>query len=213
MSEPSTETAPQTERTVKQNPHSETLRAAFPGIDVTVINAVLVASSNNIEKAFDALLGMSDPDYRPEPLAHTVSPQPVLSDEQEQQIRMDELFARQLATQNRRVPRQRAPSTPPDEQERSFLDDDLPILKENIIQGFNETKVKVGSFINNLRAQYTQRVDGQVPPGNSRTGQQQPDSRSLTQYDHDALVRIYTINLTSFAKRCRASMMTLGNSS
>ena len=43
----------------KRQQAEETLKEAFPTIDGSVIKAVLVASSWNLERAFHALLGMS----------------------------------------------------------------------------------------------------------------------------------------------------------
>lgn len=65
--------------TTEQN--KVTLKEAFPNVDENVIEAVLIASSGNIEPAFNALLGinhnmnmkqanscvgMTDPTYKPE---------------------------------------------------------------------------------------------------------------------------------------------------
>lgn len=179
-----------------ENPNIAVLKAAFPDVDSAVISAVLIASSNNLEKAFDGLLGMSDPNFRPELSAPPVQPTQALSDEQERQILADEQFARQLAAQSTRRARARNGDSPApqeaQEPEHSFLDDDLPVLKENIIQGFNETKLKVGSFISNLRTQYNQRMDTQGSRDDTlRT--HQPDlyhqhPRSSTTYDRDARV-------------------------
>lgn len=196
MSEENRETGPGSDERVQikrkpDNSNLETLRTAFPTVDATVINAVLVASSNHMERAFDALLGMSDPDYMPEPTTRETSPEIDHSEEQKRQILADELFARQLANQSRRMPSQRAATSRSEEAEHSFIDDGLPILKENIIQGFNDTKVKVGSFISNLRAQYTQRVEGHNTADSPRNNfRQQQEPRTSTQYDHDALVCI-----------------------
>lgn len=41
-----------------QQEAENTLKEAFPGIDASVIKAVLVASGGNVEPAFHALLGM-----------------------------------------------------------------------------------------------------------------------------------------------------------
>ncbi|CCG84684.1 protein of unknown function [Taphrina deformans PYCC 5710] len=180
-----------------ENPNVATLKAAFPDVDPAVISAVLIASSNNLEKAFDGLLGMSDPDFKPETPVVSAPVEPTT--EEQRQILADEQFARQLAAQHssrrsgthdytsRYTDRERQA---PKEPEHSFMDDDLPVLKENLIQGFNETKLKVGSFISNLRQQYEKRMEN---PGTGYDGErtQQPDvyhqnPRSSTQYDRDA---------------------------
>ena len=49
-----------------------TLVEAFPTIDTAIIDAVLTASGGSLEPAFNALLGMSDPTFKPEFSAHPV---------------------------------------------------------------------------------------------------------------------------------------------
>ena len=49
-----------------------TLVEAFPTIDTAVIDAVLTASGGSLEPAFNALLGMSDPTFKPEFPSHAV---------------------------------------------------------------------------------------------------------------------------------------------
>lgn len=188
----------QTPKFKSSNPKVADLATAFPAIDENVISAVLTASSGNMEKAFDALLGMSDPDFKPDSSLATPT-ENSQDDHQTQQIRADELFARQLASQSSRqrtTSRSRQPDRPPRssqdidaENGRSFLDDDLPIIKENIIQGFNETKTKVNSFIANLRTQYTQRNESvNQNRSNSATptrGHSTDQTRSSLQYEAD----------------------------
>lgn len=78
-----------------------TLREAFPSIDPSVIKAVLAASGGSVEPAFNALLGMSDPDSQREPEPPAKPPRP--SQQQGHtstklsQMEADELYARQLA--------------------------------------------------------------------------------------------------------------------
>ncbi|KAG7134495.1 CUE domain-containing protein 5 like [Verticillium longisporum] len=53
------------------------LKEAFPGIDATVIRAVLTASRGQIDPAFNALLEMTDPDAaQREPSEEAPPPQP-----------------------------------------------------------------------------------------------------------------------------------------
>lgn len=177
-----------------ENPNVAILRSAFPEIDISIIRAVLIASSNNVEKAFDGLLGMSDPTFKPDLPAQT--PTHTLSDEQQIQILADEEFARQVALQGSRRSRQQntgqhatqqEPSSP--ETTRNFIDDDLPVLKENIIQGFNETKSKVNSFLSSIRSQYAQKIESQASTGERGSqGLYHQNPRSSTQYDRDAHV-------------------------
>lgn len=173
---------------IGENTNSATLKAAFPAVDSAIIKAVLIASSNNLEKAFDGLLGMSDPEYQPDVLSPGISSHDSLA-EHLQQIQADEIFARQLAAQNQPNIRRQTTSHQSVVEEHSFLDD-FPILKDNkdsILQGINDTKMKMetkmGSLVNSLKAQYNQRIEGQ------NRQPQAPAIRAMeTQYDHDARV-------------------------
>ncbi len=80
-----------------RNPHLSRLQEAFPDIQENVISAVLIASGNKLEPAFDALLGMGDPDFRPELPSRPRLPVYEL-DNQKSQIDADEQLARQLAS-------------------------------------------------------------------------------------------------------------------
>lgn len=95
-----------------QSQKENTLKEAFPSIDVKVIRAVLTASGGNVEPAFNALLGifsmlshvrnpvsdpilaMSDPDFKPEEAPPARPPRPT---QQQRQLEADEHYARQLA--------------------------------------------------------------------------------------------------------------------
>jgi len=78
-----------------------TLREAFPSIDISVIKAVLTASGGSVEPAFNALLGMSDPDSQREPEPPAKPPRPTQqqppTSTKLSQLEADELYARQLA--------------------------------------------------------------------------------------------------------------------
>jgi hypothetical protein len=149
-----------------------TLIEAFPSIDVKVVKAVLVASGGKVEPAFNALLGMSDPDFRAEDVP---PPQPPRKTRREpvSQLEADEAYARQLAEEyddagqrtrvsyNQREPGRRGPNQQrfdydSQDRERSFLDDDLPEIGRNIQQGFMDTQKKVNNWITNLK----KRLDG-----------------------------------------------------
>jgi hypothetical protein len=93
-----------------------TLREAFPTIDASVIKAVLTASRGDVEPAFNALLGMSDPDAQqrePEPLPPAKPPRPTQQQAPSRnmsQMEADEMYARQLAEEYESgIPRQQQP--------------------------------------------------------------------------------------------------------
>ncbi|KXT03907.1 hypothetical protein AC578_9305 [Pseudocercospora eumusae] len=151
-----------------------TLIEAFPTIDTKVVKAVLHASGGKVEPAFNALLGMSDPDFKPE--EHTPAPaqppRPALRNPMSQ-VEADEMYARQLAEQynrggqrsqtryNQREPGTRRPNQQrfdgDDDRERSFFDDELPEIGRNIQQGFMETQKTVTNWINNFK----KKIDGE----------------------------------------------------
>ena len=163
-----------------QQQAENTLIEAFPSIDTKVVKAVLLASGGKVEPAFNALLGMSDPDFRPEEdAAPPPPPQPPRPTTRAPQTQMeaDEMYARQLAEQynsgtgapraqnryNQREPGRRGPNQQPrryeddeEEHERNFFDDDLPEIGKNIQQGFFDTQKKVNSWITNFK----KKIDG-----------------------------------------------------
>ncbi|KIW01391.1 uncharacterized protein PV09_07158 [Verruconis gallopava] len=146
-----------------------TLIEAFPSIDLKVIKAVLTASGGQVEPAFNALLGMSDPTFEPE----QPPPQPARPQRRQQpmsQLEADELYARQLAEQYDNAAGEYGPrgrGRPPPgarrqrpnelhENEYSFWDDDLPEIKKNLTKGFQETQKTVNKWI----SEFKRRLDG-----------------------------------------------------
>ncbi|OBT56147.1 hypothetical protein VE04_02928 [Pseudogymnoascus sp. 24MN13] len=170
-----------------QQQAENTLKEAFPGVEAAVIKAVLIASGGKIEPAFNALLGMTDPEAAAQAAAIAEQappqpPRPARAGPELTQLEADELYARQLAehfdsTQDRnrnrggpqRGPNQRSGSYH-EEDEYSFMDDDLPVIKENLRKGFIETQSKVNGWFTNLK----KRVDG-VDLGGSPEAQQRQE--------------------------------------
>ncbi|KAL8909746.1 MAG: hypothetical protein Q9207_000055 [Kuettlingeria erythrocarpa] len=160
-----------------------TLKEAFPSIDPSVVKAVLRASGGSVEPAFNALLEMSDPDAQkdepappPRPPRRPTAP----TSTGPSQLAADEQYARQLAEHYNGAAAYGAPrsgskgrhSQPmaglqkpgpkqneayDDDRERSFIDDDLPIIRDNIKKGFLETQSKVNSWVANLK----KKIDGE----------------------------------------------------
>lgn len=54
------------------DPRVSELRAMFPDLDVAILESVLEACDWDPAKAIDMLLGMSDPNYKPPPVASQV---------------------------------------------------------------------------------------------------------------------------------------------
>ena len=164
--------------------NQQMLQEAFPSIDLTVIKAVLRASGGRVEPAFNALLEMTDPDaVRNDDVPPPPPPRPVTeslgpTSTAPSQLEADEQYARQLAEHYENVgayeartssrgqgaPRGREPTGPkPDElyddREHSFLDDDLPVIKESLRKGFVETQTKVNTWFTNLKKKIDEQFD------------------------------------------------------
>ncbi|KIX94307.1 uncharacterized protein Z520_10017 [Fonsecaea multimorphosa CBS 102226] len=176
-----------------------TLKEAFPTIETSVIRAVLTASRGEIEPAFNALLGMTDPESQrePEPLPPAKPPRPARQQSPTpaklSQLEADELYARQLAQEynngagfDRQQPRRRdsggrfnenlpgsrvgrpgASPNPDDVPWRSFIDDDLPEIRDNIRKGFMETQKTVNSWI----SAFKKKIDGEEDDAEFTQGQ------------------------------------------
>ncbi|KAK4945174.1 ubiquitin-binding protein cue5 [Elasticomyces elasticus] len=201
-----------------------TLKEAFPTIDAAVVRAVLTASGGNVEPAFNALLGMSDPDSQREPEPPAKPPRPAAqtpTSTKTSQLEADELYARQLAEHysgggrqepQRRDPRQRfnedlpgsragqgrpgASPNPDDVPWRTFIDDDLPEIRDNIRKGFIETQSTVNKWISSFKKKLDGEDDGtftagqlpdeeQAPPLPVRRSADTRRSADMQRYDAD----------------------------
>ncbi|KAF5598441.1 CUE domain-containing protein [Fusarium pseudocircinatum] len=174
---PTNETAPpKPPRPVSEAQKNETiLKEAFPTVELSVIKAVLRASGGRVEPAFHALLEMTDPDAaQNEPAEEVPPPQPPRPQNRTQmsQLEADELYARQLAehydnvgayesrTANRGQRQgQRGQDEWGDDREHSFIDDDLPVIRENLRKGFFETQEKVNGWITNIKKKIEENFD------------------------------------------------------
>ncbi|KAI9785726.1 MAG: ubiquitin-binding protein cue5 [Geoglossum umbratile] len=186
-----------------------TLREAFPSIDAAVVKAVLMASGGRVEPAFNALLGMTDPDSQTEPAPPPKPPRPtrlpvdsgLATSTPRNQLEADEMYARQLAEHYhgpRQAIREREEPTLPrrktdtglkpnelyDDREHSFLDDDLPVIKENIRKGFLETQSKVNQWVTQLK----KKLDGE---DDEDAGVDRPSARPKQGYNPNPQERPY----------------------
>jgi len=150
----------------------------------------------------DAVIEPTPPAQPPRPSAPRAGSAPI------SQLEADEQYARQLAEHydggGSYAPRtsSRAQQQPggrkPNEQSEdnySFLDDDLPIIKENLRKGFLETQTKVNGWITTLKkkidgededeAQQHGSASGQYRPRRSNDGRQSGD---YNRYDADPQV-------------------------
>ena len=183
-----------------QQQAEHTLIEAFPSIDTKVVKAVLLASGGKVEPAFNALLGMSDPDFQPDEAAPPPQPPRPAQRQPMSQLEADELYARQLAEQynsqgprsqtqyNQREPGRRGPNRQGDDltydqmerehpgEERSFFDDDLPEIGRNIQQGFFETQKRVNSWITTFK----KKIDGEDEEDDELYSSSQSNTRQNT---------------------------------
>src|SRR4051812_29096689 len=114
---------------------------------------------------------MSDPSFKAEDVP---PPQPPRRTQAQSQLESDEQYARQLAEHYQSaegygaygsrprgdppIPRGRQDtSLKPNElydKEHSFFDDDLPVIKKQLEQGFKETQTKVNKWISDLKKKF-----------------------------------------------------------
>ncbi|TID27969.1 hypothetical protein E6O75_ATG00736 [Venturia nashicola] len=175
----------------------QTLQEAFPTMDSKVIKAVLLASGGQVEPAFNALLSMSDPDFQAEEAAPPQPPRPAQRQEHNQyrelsQLEKDELYARQLAEQyqsgpagfgsqergNPPLPKRRTDNglkaNEMYDKEHSFFDDDLPVIKQQLQKGFQDTQKTFNKWITEFKKKIDGDEDDEPPLAqSSRQGAQQ----------------------------------------
>lgn len=108
---------------------------------------------------------MTDPDAIKNEPEEVPPPQPPRPQGQAQmsQVEADELYARQLAehydnvgayearTSSRSRSAGQNQGLDGEDREHSFMDDDLPVIRENLRKGFFETQTKVNGWITGLR--------------------------------------------------------------
>ena len=137
---------------------------------------------------------MSDPDAVREPTPPLQPPRPQtqrVGSTPQSQLEADEQYARQLAehygggwsneprnTSRGGVPRDRQQTgiqpNAANEENRSFIDDDLPVIRENLRKGFVETQNRVNGWITNIK----KRIDGEDEEGPTPQGYNaQPNSQ------------------------------------
>jgi hypothetical protein len=148
------------------------LKEAFPTVEDKYITSHLIASSFNLEKAFNALLYLSDPDSvnLDELTADEPAPPSLPQRKELSQLEQDELLAKQLDEEyrnkaQRRVQRQqdarrrRVEGAPLDEDEdedvfTNFVEKDLPQIKEQFSKNIEETKNKFNTWVSGWKKQY-----------------------------------------------------------
>ncbi|KAG2199693.1 hypothetical protein INT47_012829 [Mucor saturninus] len=117
----------------------KTLKDAFPDLDLDVIETILDSQGGNLDSAFEILLGMSDPTYKPTPEeAEGLS-----------QLRQDEEYARRLAREGDA----HYPQNNQEPQQPLFnFQEELPIIKEKVIEAGTAAKNKIMNLYNQFMA-------------------------------------------------------------
>ncbi|KAG2235400.1 hypothetical protein INT48_005750, partial [Thamnidium elegans] len=135
----------------------KTLKDAFPDLDLEVIETILDSQAGNLDATFEVLLSMSDPSYKP-------TPQEV---EGLSQLRQDEEYARRLAREgDAHYPQNNAEPT----QSLFNLQEELPIIKEKVIEAGTAAKNKIMNFYNQLMAPPTEQPGSSSGALESRMG-------------------------------------------
>ena len=144
---------------------------------------------------------MSDPDAIREPTPPPQPPRPTnqrVGSTPQSQLEADEQYARQLAEhygggwesgartssregggqRERQYQPNRKPNDDPYDENHSFLDDDLPVIKENLRKGFLETQTTVNGWIKTLK----KKIDGEDEDDDEGTQQGYNSRQSNQQY-------------------------------
>jgi hypothetical protein len=232
----------------EQQKNEQTLKEAFPTVDAAVIKAVLSASRGQIEPAFHALLEMSDPDAVQHEQPPAQPPRPVAEPiagptaTPQSQMEADELYARQLAeqydnhgayearTSNRAPsgwsrPRQQTGLKPNElyDKDHSFVDDDLPVIRENLRKGFQETQATVNRWFSSVKKKFDETFEdkeegeGSEGPKPYQGRPTRDNTRRSNDYDrYDADPELLSddfagMKFNADGSKCRVYMLRLRN--
>ncbi|KTW26755.1 hypothetical protein T552_02758 [Pneumocystis carinii B80] len=139
----------------------DVLKEAFPDIDEKIFNAVLIASNYSIESSFNALLSISDSNYKPEEPIQAQIEEDVMSNIMKfHQIENDYKYAcylSQMGENSLNEERNRYISHYGNKKEYSF-NDELSNIYGNIKQGIGDAKTKVYSLFSKIK----KRIDNDI---------------------------------------------------
>lgn len=143
---------------------TKTLKEAFPNIEDKLITAVIIASQGNLDPAFNALLYISDPSFKPtievnaQPINEKSKPDSTLTD--------DELLARQLQKEfekedrkRRQKHQERQRRSNQQQQQRRYDDDDespdeFDQIKESFTQGIEEARSTLNGWVSGFSKKF-----------------------------------------------------------
>ncbi|KAG8902459.1 hypothetical protein FRB99_004459 [Tulasnella sp. 403] len=94
------------------DPKISALHGMFPDFDTMILQTVLEASDGDQDRAIDMLLGMSDPEYRPQPTAPQPQSQTQLDEELARRLYLEEQQAEQQYMSEHQYQQQQVPYQP-----------------------------------------------------------------------------------------------------
>lgn len=141
------------------------LKDAFPNIDDKYITAVLVASEGKLDPAFNALLYISDPTFKPDipvPSAPAPAPPPPvgLTDDEKLARKLQKEFEREDRRQRAaRDARRKGRPVPPRPQDSDESPDEFGQIKETFTQGFEEARSTLNGWVSGLTRKFQEPND------------------------------------------------------
>ncbi|KAK6198794.1 uncharacterized protein RJT21DRAFT_122429 [Scheffersomyces amazonensis] len=163
------------------------LKEAFPNIEEKLITAVLIASQGQVDPAFNALLYISDPSFKPEipvPQTEALEPKTSITSTKPSILSEDEILARRLqkefeneeARRRRRHERKKKLGNQnPNQQSQQYREDfddspdEFDQIKETFSQGLEDARSTLNGWVSNL----AKRFDGNDKQGNQQSQQYQ----------------------------------------
>lgn len=163
------------------------LKEAFPSIEDKIITAVLIASSGQLDPAFNALLYLSDPSFKPEipisaaPSSSGAGPVPVatLTDDEKLARRLQQEYEREEHERRLRHDRRRKGQQQQQQQRRQQnpndydSPDEFEQIKESFTQGFEEARTTLNGWVSGLTKKF-QDPEEQEQERRQQNRQQQP---------------------------------------
>ncbi|RCK56327.1 Ubiquitin-binding protein CUE5 [Candida viswanathii] len=155
------------------------LKAAFPNIEEKLVIATLIASQGNPDPAFNALLYISDPSFKPEIPVYVAAPEPnALGKKNSNELTDDELLARKLqkefeledrrnrrkSQERRRQQQGRQQQQQPRRGDEDFDDspDEFEQIKETFTQGLEDARTTLNGWVSNLARRFDGATEGQL---------------------------------------------------
>ncbi|KAJ3519892.1 hypothetical protein NMY22_g12995 [Coprinellus aureogranulatus] len=191
------------------DPRVAGLRAMFPDYDDSILLMVLESVNGNQERAIEALLGMSDPDYKPDTPVTTQAPARPMSQEEldeqlarrlmleEQEEQQARWYAHQQQQQQQRPWPQRQNSRPPEGQQTSprpagstQASDTMADIQQSLSKAAEVGKKTFGDLFTKVKAKINEFEQGRQSGSGSQG--QQSQSQWAGGYDQQYTATGYT---------------------